>query len=134
MAKRVIYQIDPKRRNPDGTYPDFIVSDYSDKQSRLKWLYHKVFRVKKHNAKKQNILFMLQFGFFLNFCRNTNYHALRGQGANDLTIDRKDNLQGYLPENIQTLSRLENIRKYNTIARRRAEKTIATQMKLFLDP
>lgn len=111
MAKRVVYQIDPKRRNPDGSFPEFVFSNDDQKYSQTRWLWG-IWHYKKHNARKKGIGFNLLFLYFLNFCRRTNYSVLRGNGSADMTIDRIDNLKGYTDDNIQMLSNRDNVRKY----------------------
>ncbi len=111
MAKRVVYQIDPKRRKPDGSFPDFVFNSKSIKYNQKKWLFE-VYLTKCYNAAKKKIPFALSFAYFLNFCRNTGYHILRGPHRDEMTIDRIDNLKGYTDDNIQMLSSIENYRKY----------------------
>lgn len=111
MAKRIVYQIDPKRRNPDGSFPDFVFEDDNQKHNQTRWLW-KIWHYKKHNARKKGVGFNLLFLSLLNFCRNTNYHILRGQASGSMTIDRIDNLKGYTDDNIQMLSNKENVQKY----------------------
>ncbi len=118
--KRVVYQIDPNRRNPDGSFPDFTFEGYNQKYNYKKWL-HKLYLKLYYHAEKRNIHFGLRFRSFLNFCRNTNYHALRGRGSNDLAMDRKNNLKGYLAKNIQALTHADNNRKYWIKDRKRGE-------------
>jgi hypothetical protein len=112
-VKRVVYQIDPKRRKPDGSFPDFMFKDRDERKRRIKWLY-RIYIIIVNNAKRRDLPVNWSFGLFLKFCRETTYHALRGMHSTDLTIDRKDNLKGYTADNIQALTRGENVRKYKT--------------------
>lgn len=116
--KRIIYQIDPKRRKPDGTFPEFVFRSKMQKSHQIRWL-SEIFRNKNHNAGKKKIPFALSFRYFINFCRLTNYHILRGQASAGMTIDRIDNLKGYTDDNIQMLSNRENVQKYHRQDRQR---------------
>jgi hypothetical protein len=111
MSKRVVYQIDPKRRNPDGSFPDFVFKNAEQRWFHTKWLYN-IWRFKKHNAENKGVAFGLRFRSFLNFCRKTNYPALRGTASLDMTIDRKNNRKHYIMHNIQMLTSRDNVRKY----------------------
>jgi hypothetical protein len=111
MAKRIVYQIDPKLINPDGSFPDFVFKSKFQKYHQKKWIYV-LYSNRIAHALERNIPFKLSFRSFLNFCRSTNYHILRGPSRDEMSIDRIDNLRGYTEDNIQMLSNGDNSRKY----------------------
>jgi hypothetical protein len=132
MPKKIIYQIDPKRRNPDGSFPDFVFKGYFDKYHHKKWMVI-LYQNKAGHAKEKGIPFGLRFRSFLNFCRKTNYHKLRGTGPDDMVMDRIDNLGPYVMSNIQMLSNKENLRKYHKHDKKRGKaKTILIFILLLL--
>ena len=65
----------------------------------------------RDNAKRRGKVFTLTFEYFEEFCRANNYVERRGNGSEDLTIDRIDPHRGYEPGNIQVLTRADNNRK-----------------------
>lgn len=66
----------------------------------------------KSNAKARGKSFTITLEEFRDFCAQTNYMELKGQGNNDLTIDRIREELGYSRGNIQALSAIENKAKY----------------------
>lgn len=63
-------------------------------------------------AKVRDIPFSLTIREWRQFCLDTGYIELRGTGANDMTVDRKEEQYGYAYFNIQMISNSENVRKY----------------------
>jgi hypothetical protein len=73
-------------------------------RNELMTVYHSI----KSNAKYRGIEFSLTIEDFKEFCADTNYLALRGRGAYDLTIDRIKSELGYVKGNIQALLHWQN--------------------------
>jgi hypothetical protein len=66
------------------------------------------FRALKDHAVARGIEFGLSFVTFRQFALQTDYLNRTGRNGHCLTVDRKDNLRGYVPGNIQPLTRAEN--------------------------
>ena len=66
----------------------------------------------KHNAKKRGVLFTITFEDFKEWCTKVKYIGFAGRSADSLTIDRRYNDIGYHIDNIQVMTRRENIVKY----------------------
>ena len=71
---------------------------------------HKFLRLKSH-AKERGKEFHLTLEEFREFCELTSYHELCGQKKDHATIDRIRDEEGYHKDNIQILTRKENIEK-----------------------
>lgn len=69
------------------------------------------FDVLRQNARSRKIDFKLTIEQFKIFCEKTGYLELKGKGANDLSIDRRDNSRGYEFDNIRVLTLAQNSRK-----------------------
>lgn len=69
----------------------------------------------KDNAKRRGKGFTLTFAQFLNYDAETNYIKERGRTANDQSIDRKDNEDGYNFYNIHPLTVSQNSIKGTTL-------------------
>jgi len=65
----------------------------------------------KQNAKRRGKIFTITIKEFRQFVAGTRYMELKGRGATNLSIDRKDNSKGYEAGNLQILTVSENIRK-----------------------
>lgn len=63
----------------------------------------------RHNAKRRRKEFGLTYDEFVKFCNETNYHVLKGQTAESLTIDRKDPNRGYFYDNIRAITLSDNV-------------------------
>lgn len=70
------------------------------------------------NAKRRGIYFGISLEEFKRFCTETGYIELKGTGALDMTIDRKEPHLGYIYSNMQLLTNAENIKKRNVDARK----------------
>ncbi len=66
----------------------------------------------KHNAKKRGVLFTITFEEFKDWCVKVKYIGFAGRNADSLTIDRRHNDIGYHIDNIQVMTRRDNITKY----------------------
>jgi len=77
----------------------------------LSYIYSKL----KYNAKVREIEFTITLRFFRLFCWYNDYDVYRGRRNNDYNIDRVDNKEGYARENIQILTKEENVKKYHEI-------------------
>lgn len=69
------------------------------------------YRNLKAHAKSRGIPFSLTFIVFRRFALRTDYLNRTGQKGSCLTVDRRNNLKGYTPQNIQPLTRAENSMK-----------------------
>jgi len=67
----------------------------------------------KTNALKRNKDFEISLEEFRNFCKETGYIINKGYRGFAATIDRIDNSKGYSMDNIQIMSMMANINKYN---------------------
>lgn len=67
----------------------------------------------KHNAIRRGKEFLISLDEFSLFCRETQYHALKGQNANAYSIDRVNNDVGYTADNIKMITVSENSAKAN---------------------
>lgn len=65
----------------------------------------------RKSAKSRGIEFTLTFEHFVEVTSKTAYMRRKGQTKVGLTIDRKDNTQGYVNGNIQVLTRSQNSKK-----------------------
>ncbi len=81
------------------------------------------------NARRRFIEFSITWRYWEVFCRITQYHELRGRGAQDLCIDRKIVTLGYTDYNIQAITNEENNRKQHTIDRAVKVKALAEKYK-----
>lgn len=57
----------------------------------------------RQSAARRGIKFSLTVDQFKDFCGRTGFLKKRGQGPKDMTIDRKDPMQGYEINNIQMI-------------------------------
>jgi len=71
------------------------------------------FATLRDHARARGIEFALDFQDFAQFAAGCLYAEKTGIHAQCVTVDRIDNLRGYVPGNIQPLSRAENSRKRN---------------------
>jgi hypothetical protein len=65
----------------------------------------------KHHATERNITFTISFEYFVRFAKRSHYIEKKGNGAHNLTVDRRNNLLGYTVGNIQPMTREANTRK-----------------------
>ncbi len=65
----------------------------------------------KDKAKRRGINFCLPFWYFRIFAERCEYIDRTGNGAQSLTVDRINNLLGYVIGNIQPMTREQNVRK-----------------------
>jgi hypothetical protein len=66
----------------------------------------------RSNAKRRRVGFFLTFEEFYYWAWDNLYMILKGKGADDMTIDRKEPKLGYRIGNLQMLTNSENVRKY----------------------
>lgn len=81
------------------------------KEWREKYPMKAVFQTLRHNATRRGKVFTITFEYFKQFCYETDYIAGKGRRKKSYTIDRIDNSKGYVPGNIQMLTKSENSRK-----------------------
>lgn len=67
----------------------------------------------KRSAKRRNYEFGLTLSFFTDFVKATGYMEGKGRLFDSLTIDRKKNHLGYLPDNIEVITKSANSQKYH---------------------
>jgi hypothetical protein len=67
----------------------------------------------RNNAKRRGIEFKITFDQFKQFAYETKYLAGKGRQRDSLTIDRIDNSIGYVPGNLQAMTKSDNSRKGN---------------------
>lgn len=70
-----------------------------------------VWQTLKDNAKRRGKPFTLTMEEFGKFCDDSEYLDKRGTSADDLTVDRIVNTQGYEKVNIQAMTNSDNARK-----------------------
>lgn len=66
------------------------------------------FATLRDHARARGIEFSISFEDFREFAELSDYVERKGTTAQALTVDRRDNLRGYVPGNIQPLTRAEN--------------------------
>ncbi len=69
----------------------------------------------KGNAKRRKKVFQLDLPWFREWVKSNGYMSNKGRAADNFTIDRKDNLMGYFADNLQILTKHDNVVKYSTI-------------------
>jgi hypothetical protein len=62
----------------------------------------------RDHARERGISFTITFEEFCKFAKQSHYIESTGLGPMCITVDRKDNLRGYEPGNIQPLTRSAN--------------------------
>lgn len=67
----------------------------------------------KRSADIRGIAFSLELEWFRDFCKKTEYAEKRGRGPWDLTVDRIDASQGYMPGNVRVIPMCENVARSN---------------------
>jgi hypothetical protein len=66
----------------------------------------------RDNSKRRGKIFELTFDQFSEFCRKTDYLNKSGKFKDSFHIDRINENEGYLINNIQVLTNSENVKKY----------------------
>ena len=66
----------------------------------------------KHNAAKRGVIFTITYEDFKKWCSKVKYIGFSGRNAESLTIDRRHNDVGYHIDNIQVMTRSENVVKF----------------------
>lgn len=72
-----------------------------------------VFYWLKKSAKKRHLEFTLELVWFRAWIVETGYMESKGRESQSFNIDRIDNLKCYTPDNIQVLTKSENVSKYH---------------------
>lgn len=67
--------------------------------------------LRKH-AKERNIPFSITLDYFREFCVKTGYLAKKGVMKDSYHVDRKVEMLGYIPGNLQVLTNSENVKKF----------------------
>ncbi len=76
----------------------------------------------RNRAKQRGILFTITLEQFRQWCHKVKYVGLPGRSAESYTVDRIHNDLGYHADNIQLMTRRDNVKKYFTYDWR--EKTV----------
>jgi len=71
----------------------------------------------KGKAKQRGIFFNISLEEFRKFCNDTGYIIKSGHRGMRYTIDRRDNLKGYVIGNIRLVTNATNINKYWNVDR-----------------
>lgn len=71
------------------------------------------FNTLKAHAASRDLEFHISFEYFRCFCRIYSLVESTGRDGDSLTIDRDNNLFGYIPGNLRVLTRSENTAKRN---------------------
>lgn len=90
-------------------------SPYCSKCRSRRWAkkfpLHYMFKALRNHAKERRKDFSLTRAEFVSFAIKTDYARLHGRRSLSLSIDRRDNKQGYHAHNIQALTVRDNCRK-----------------------
>lgn len=65
----------------------------------------------KDHARARGIEFTISFDYFMRYVVTKGYVDGKGNSRNGLTVDRKNNLLGYVVGNIQVMTRAKNAEK-----------------------
>lgn len=66
----------------------------------------------KFNATRRKKPFTITLAYFKKFCYRTDYISGKGRNADSYTVDRIKEELGYVPGNLQVLTKSENVKKY----------------------
>jgi hypothetical protein len=78
---------------------------------KLKNPYRYWFGVLRRNARRRGVFFGLSFDYWVKWCDDTGYLALKGRSRDSASIDRIINELGYIDGNIQLLTVSNNSQK-----------------------
>lgn len=73
----------------------------------------------KMNAKRRKLEFSITLASFTKLVTKTGYMENKGRLADSLTIDRKENLLGYIPGNLKIMTKSANVTKFHAEDARR---------------
>ena len=82
------------------------------RKSRLADPVRYAFNNLKNRAKQRGVLFTITLDQFREWCTKVTYIGFAGRSSESYTIDRKHNDVGYHIDNIQVLTKRDNIIKY----------------------
>lgn len=80
------------------------------------------FRNLKTSARKRKLPFTITFKYFLKLIEGTGYIEKKGNGPENLTIDRENNLKGYVPGNCKVMKKSHNVTKFHYLDPKRKTK------------
>lgn len=66
----------------------------------------------KHNAERRGVLFTITYEDFVQWCKKVKYIGFSGRNADSFTIDRIHNDIGYHIDNIQVMTKRDNVIKF----------------------
>jgi hypothetical protein len=81
------------------------------RKHRAKYPELSAYREVKYHAKKRGIRFSMTLEWFKQLCASTKYIELKGRGADDLTLDRKIPMLGYVDGNVEVVPKHINSSK-----------------------
>jgi len=88
-----------------------ICSTCDKRRWRCRYPMKAAYQTLRYNATRRRKPFTITFADFEKFCYEFNYMAGKGRSRTSFTVDCIINAFGYVPGNIQSLSRSDNSRK-----------------------
>lgn len=80
----------------------------------------------RNRAKQRGLVFTITLEQFRDWCHKVQYIGFKGRSAESYSIDRKHNDIGYHVDNIQVLTKSENVKKYFSYDWRSKTATVMT--------
>jgi hypothetical protein len=96
------------RQSKDGSYYGCACSRHADAVRRARYPTAHLYKTIRWNAKQRGIPFLITREQWDEWCIRTGYAQRVGQGADDLTVDRKDSRMPYHINNIRAITRTNN--------------------------
>jgi hypothetical protein len=108
MAQRICKTKYCKNKTRKGR---LICSTCDKREWREKYPMKAAFQTLRHNATRRGKPFTITFEYFQKFCYETKYMAGKGRSKLSFTVDCIINKLGYIPGNIQKLTKSANSSK-----------------------
>ena len=99
------------------------------RKSRLKDPERYAFNNLKNRAKQRGLIFTITLEQFRVWCVKVEYIGFKGRSSESYTVDRIHNDLGYHIDNIQVMTKQDNIRKYFSYDWRTKTATVITDTK-----